>query len=223
MKPPLFRARSTTVFRATLGFGVVLLTTGTFAYYHYYRAWYWMPDGVAHEQPVLFSHRHHASELRIDCRYCHTSVETSAFAGMPTTQTCLTCHSQLFSDTPMLQPVVDSAATGRPLAWNRVHELPDHVHFNHSIHIAKGVACTTCHGDIGSMALTMQGERLEMRWCVDCHRDPAPRLARDAASVFAPHPVSADAAHEPKAAAEALLAERFVHLEHLTNCSTCHH
>src|ERR1700744_5169029 len=96
-------------------------------------------------QPVLFSHRHHAGELRIDCRYCHASVETSAFAGMPATQTCLSCHSQIFTTTAMLQPVVASAASGQPIAWTRVTRLPDHVYFNHSIHIAKGVGCTSCH------------------------------------------------------------------------------
>jgi hypothetical protein len=223
MSRPLFTARSTTVFRATLAGVALLVASGAYAYYHYYRAWYWMPAGVAHDQPVLFSHRHHAGELKIDCRYCHTSVETSAFAGLPSTQTCLTCHSQIFTDTAMLQPVLASAAHNRPLAWNPINNLPDHVAFNHSIHIAKGVACTTCHGDVGAMAMTRLGASLEMRWCVDCHRNPAPRIEADLRDVFAPHPSPATGKPVAPERAEELYAERFIHREHLVNCSTCHY
>src|SRR5690606_37840168 len=150
-----------TVFRAFLGGGAVLLVTGGFAYYHYYRDWYWRPVQLAPDQPVLFSHRHHTDELRIDCRYCHTSVETSSFAGLPSTHTCLTCHSQVLRDTPMLAPVIESARRNRPLAWNRVNDVPEHVYYNHGLHIAKGVACTTCHGDVGAMALMQPGEPFE--------------------------------------------------------------
>jgi hypothetical protein len=222
MSRPLFTARSTTVFRAMLAGVVLSLGTGALAYYHYYRGWYWSPPGVAPDQPVLFSHRHHAGDLRIDCRYCHVSVETSSFAGVPSTHTCLTCHSQIFTATAMLAPVVASATQDRPLVWNRVNDLPDHVYFNHSIHIAKGVACTTCHGDVGGMALTQQGRPLEMRWCLDCHRHPAPRLEPERARVFAPHPTPAPTEDVPAERALALYRERFIHTEHLDNCSTCH-
>jgi len=215
----LFRPRATTLFRvALLAVPLLLAATGytVFAYFH---SPYWNGVGVAPSQPVLFSHRHHAGELGIDCRYCHTTVERSAFAGMPTTQTCLTCHSQLFTDTPMLQPVVASAQTGRPLHWQRVTHLPDHVYFDHSIHLAKGVGCTTCHGPVGELALTAKQEPLTMRWCIDCHRDPGPRL-RPAAGIFA---ASAVPPRNTPAQADVLLRAYDVHRSHLTNCTTCHH
>lgn len=223
MQPYRFTPRATTVFRAALlGFPLFLVVGGV-AYYHYYREWFWRPLGIAADQPVLFSHRHHAGELKIDCRYCHTSVESSSFAGLPPTHTCLTCHSQIFTDTAMLQPVVASATHRQPLAWNRVNALPDHVYFNHSIHIAKGVACTTCHGDVGGMALMRQGEPLEMRWCLDCHRDPAPRLEPTLARVFAPHPAADRGTPVSPERATQTYAQRYIHPAHLTNCSTCHH
>ena len=124
------------------------------------------------EQVVPFSHKHHVGDVGLDCRYCHTSVEKSAFAGIPPTHTCMTCHSQLFTDSPMLAPVIKSFASGEPLQWNRVHDLPDFVYFNHSIHIAKGVGCATCHGAVDRMPLTWRTASLEMQWCLECHRAP---------------------------------------------------
>lgn len=123
-------------------------------------------------QPVPFSHEHHVSGLGIDCRYCHTSVEKSAFAGIPPTETCMTCHSQVWRDAPVLAPVRESWATGKPLHWTRVNDLPDYVYFNHSIHVQKGVACVTCHGRVDRMPLTAKAHSLYMRWCLDCHRAP---------------------------------------------------
>lgn len=185
----------------------------------YYHSSYWTGLGVRRQQPVMFSHRHHAGELGIDCRYCHATVETSAFAGMPSTHTCLTCHSQLFTDTPMLRPVVASGTRDQPLAWTRVNSLPDHVYFNHRIHVAKGVGCTTCHGEVGEMPLTAKGAPLTMRWCLDCHRDPAPNL-RPREEIF-------DATWRPPAdqvqRGRALATAYQVHTSTLTNCSTCHH
>lgn len=216
---PLFSPRSTTVFRVALVLVVILVISTAYATLQYYRSPYWTGVGYRSRQPVLFSHRHHAGELHIDCRYCHATAETGAFAGMPSTHTCLTCHSQLFTDTPMLKPVIASAATDQPLRWTRVNVLPDHVYFDHSIHVAKGVGCTTCHGEVGSMPLTSAGERLTMRWCLDCHRNPAPNL-RPEAEIFAPTWAP------PRDAAErgqALMAQYHVRTEHLTNCSTCHH
>jgi hypothetical protein len=215
--PALFKPRATTVFRAALvgaGLGVVLLAGVVFAYYH---SPYWNDMAIAPPQPVLFSHRHHAGELRIDCRFCHTTVETSASAGMPTTQTCLGCHSQIFTDTAMLQPVMRSATLGQPLRWSRVTNLPDFVFFNHSIHVAKGVACVTCHGSIGDMALTAKGEPVTMRWCLDCHKNPAPNLHPEE-EVFASRRV--DLATD--SAGKGVPAD-WIHARHLTNCSTCHH
>lgn len=198
---------------------VLVVTSYGYAVLQYYYSPYWNRVGIRRSQPVLFSHRHHAGELQIDCRYCHATVETAAFAGMPSTHTCLTCHSQIFNDTPMLRPVVASAARDEPLHWQRVNNLPDHVYFNHSIHIAKGVGCTTCHGEIGAMPLTAKGQPLSMRWCLDCHRNPAPNLRpRDEifAATWTPPKDQQDRGVQ-------LMAEYHVHTSQLTSCSTCHH
>ena len=216
-RPP-FSPRATTVFRVSLVAGGLGLASAGYATWQYYHSPYWNRIGFAPGQPVLFSHRHHAGELRLDCRNCHSTVESSAFAGMPSTHTCLACHSQIFTDTAMLQPVVASGASDQPLAWTRVTALPDYVYFNHSIHLAKGVGCTTCHGDVGNLALMAKTQPLTMRWCVDCHRDPGPRL-QPREELFSPHPPPA---RRSPAEAAALLATYGVHREHLTNCSTCH-
>jgi hypothetical protein len=174
-------------------------------------------ENAAVEQPIPFSHKHHVGDLGIDCRYCHNSVETSAFAGLPSTTICLTCHSQLFAKAAVLEPLRRSVATGQPIAWNRVHTLPDFVYFNHGIHVAKGVACSECHGRVDQMPLTWRTVSLEMEWCLACHRDPAPHL----------HPKSevfAMASARPDSAEKAHLVET-AHLQstrRLTDCSTCH-
>ena len=124
------------------------------------------------EQPVQFSHRHHVLDDGIDCRYCHTSVETAAFAGIPPTKTCMTCHSQIWAAVPILEPVRASFRDDRPMRWIRVHDLPDFVYFNHSVHIKKGMGCETCHGRIDQMPLTLQQNTLQMDWCLNCHRNP---------------------------------------------------
>jgi hypothetical protein len=131
---------------------------------------------VPKEQPVPFSHEHHVRGLGIDCRYCHTSVETSAFAGIPPVKTCMTCHSQIWTNAPMLEPVRASFRTGRSIEWTRVHDLPDFVYFNHSIHVQKGIGCASCHGRVDEMPITWQVNTLYMRWCLSCHRDPTPHL-----------------------------------------------
>jgi hypothetical protein len=135
---------------------------------------------VPREQPVPFSHQHHVSGLGIDCRYCHDSVENASFAGIPPTYTCMSCHSQVWTDAPMLAPVRQSLATGKPLVWRRVNQLPDFVFFNHSIHVEKGIGCSTCHGRVDQMPLTQKAHSLYMRWCLDCHEAPERQLrARD--------------------------------------------
>src|SRR5436305_9418907 len=144
----------------------------------------WMTEAhVARDQPIQFSHERHVAGNGIDCRYCHTSVEESAFAGIPPTKTCMNCHSQIFSNSPFLEPVRQSFRTDQSLQWTRVHDLPDFVYFNHSIHIHKGVGCTTCHGQIDNMPLTFQKPSLLMEWCLDCHRDPTPHL-RPQSAIF---------------------------------------
>ncbi len=127
-------------------------------------------------QQVPFSHQHHVSGVGIDCRYCHDSVETSSFAGIPPTHTCMSCHSQLWTDAPMLAPVRESLATGQPLRWQRVNQVPDFVFFNHSIHVQKGIGCSTCHGRVDEMPLTWKAHSLYMRWCLDCHEAPERNL-----------------------------------------------
>lgn len=217
-RAPLFRPRATTLFRVALLAVALLAVSAGYATWQYFHSSYWNRIGLAPSQPVLFSHRHHAGELRIDCRNCHTSVEHQAFAGLPATHTCLACHSQVFTDTTMLRPVVLSASDDRPIAWNRVDQLPQHVYFNHSIHLAKGVACTECHGDIGNMALTAKATPMTMRWCLDCHRNPTPHL-HPHDKLFSPHPLPRVSPGEGRR----LLAAYHISTRHLTNCSTCHH
>lgn len=168
-------------------------------------------------QPIPFSHKHHVGDDGIDCRYCHTTVERGRFAGLPSTHVCLTCHSQLYTDAPVLQPLRDSARTGKPIAWQRVHTLPDFVFFAHSVHIAKGVGCVECHGRVDQMPLTWRAQPLRMEWCLACHRNPAPHL-RPHAQLFDMQAgaVSADEAHN---------LARLMQLEskrRMTDCSTCH-
>lgn len=127
-------------------------------------------------QPIPFSHAHHVGGLGIDCRFCHATVEESAHAGFPSTHVCMTCHSQIWTGASMLAKVRKSLASGKPLVWNRVSKLPDYVYFNHAIHIDRGVACVSCHGQVDQMPLMTRAHPFEMRFCLDCHRDPAPRL-----------------------------------------------
>ncbi len=129
-------------------------------------------EKVARPQPVPFSHQHHVAGLGIDCRYCHNSVENSNFAGIPPTKTCMNCHSQIWTNAALLEPVRDSFRTGHSLVWTRVNDLPDYVYFNHSIHINKGVGCNTCHGPVDRMPLMYNNASLRMEWCLDCHRAP---------------------------------------------------
>ncbi len=170
------------------------------------------------DQPVEFSHEHHVAGLGIDCRYCHTSVEDSPFAGIPPTETCMTCHSQIWSDAPMLQPVRTSWETGQPLRWNRVHDLPDFAFFDHSIHIARGVGCVTCHGRVDQMPLMWKSQTLFMQWCLDCHRDPYPHI-RPREAVFDMNWTPAD---NPEAQVALQAAHANIRTEGLTNCSACH-
>jgi hypothetical protein len=147
------------------------------------RSSYMTGVNVALSQPVPFSHKHHVEAMGIDCRYCHTSVEDSSFAGIPSTKTCMTCHSQIWATSPMLEPVRESFRTDRPVRWVRVHDLPDFVYFNHSIHVKKGIACETCHGRVDQMPLVWQEKSLQMEWCLECHRQPE-RFVRPREAVF---------------------------------------
>jgi hypothetical protein len=168
-------------------------------------------------QPIAFSHKHHVGDDGLDCRYCHTTVETGRHAGMPSTELCMTCHSQLYTDAPLLEPLRESARTGRPLVWRRVHTLPDFVYFAHDVHVAKGVGCVECHGHVDQMPLTWRAQPLQMQWCLACHRNPGPHL-RPREQVFDMHGSAVPAANAPALA-------RSLHLEserRRTDCSTCH-
>lgn len=174
--PQIFHPSMNTLSRVSI-FGAVFFVVGIVGLMGaIVRSPYVTEVGVVHEQPVPFSHAHHVGDVGIDCRYCHTSVETSAFAGIPPTSTCMNCHSELWNDATMLEPVRASYREGKPLRWTRVHDLPDFVYFNHSIHVAKGVACVSCHGDVSKMPLMWRENTLHMQWCLDCHRDPAPHV-----------------------------------------------
>jgi Cytochrome c7 and related cytochrome c len=171
------------------------------------------------EQPVQFSHQHHAGGIGIDCRYCHTSVEVSASAGIPPTKTCINCHSQIWSTSPYLEPVRASFREERPLRWIRVHDLPDFVYFNHSIHVNKGVGCETCHGRVDRMPLMVQKASLQMEWCLDCHRDPAKYVRpREAVFQMGYHPGG-----DQRELGERLVREYGIaDVRHMTSCSVCH-
>ena len=168
------------------------------------------------DQPVPFSHEHHVGGLGIDCRYCHTTVENSSFANIPPTQTCMNCHSQIWSTAPMLEPVRESFRTDKSIRWIRVHDLPDYVYFNHSIHVAKGVGCTTCHGQVNKMPLMWQESSLQMTWCLECHRHPE-RFVRPRSEVFS---VTYTPPADQLALGRKLVKEYSI--QSLTSCSTCH-
>jgi len=213
----LFSPRADTAFRAALLAVCGLVAAGV--------AWWWLFPrtdwarrvGFTIDQPVPFSHQHHVAGLGLDCRFCHTAVETSANAGLPPTWTCMTCHSQIWTTADLLAPVRDSLANNTPITWGRVNNLPDYVYFNHAIHIAKGVGCQSCHGDVQAMPLTYKATTLTMQFCLNCHRDPGPRLRPENAIYDTEWH---RAAGTPPAAA--LLAHYHVPDRSLTDCSICH-
>jgi hypothetical protein len=170
-------------------------------------------------QPVQFSHKHHVAGLGIDCRYCHTSVENHAFAGIPPTRTCMTCHSQVWTNAEILEPVRESWRTGEPLQWNRVHDLADFAYFNHGIHVQKGIGCTTCHGPIDAMNLTFKSATLYMEWCLQCHRNPE-KFIRPKDQVFATDYVPP--ADQEELGRRLVKEYNIPSTELLTACSTCH-
>jgi hypothetical protein len=216
--PQIFRPYADTVARMLLVAIIVVPFLGIGVAYWVMRSEYVTDQSMTANQPVPFSHQHHVGGLGLDCRYCHAGVETSAVAGVPPTHTCMTCHSQLYTQTEMLAPVRASLAEQRPIHWNKVNKLPDYVYFDHSIHIAKGVGCSTCHGDVSHMPLMRQAAPLTMGWCLDCHRDPAPYL-RSAGSVFDPDwTATADQSEQGRT----LLAHNHIDVNHLTDCSVCH-
>lgn len=188
---------------------------------HYFSSPYY--SGVDHTpaQPVPFSHKHHAGELGLDCRYCHTSTQQSSFAGVPESEVCMTCHSQLWTNARMLAPVRQSLARNEPLHWQRVHDLPDYVHFDHSAHVNHGVPCEACHGRVDKMPLTTKKKTLFMEFCLDCHRNPAPNL-RPPEAVFEmgwQPPGHPDRQHYGE---QLMIRYHTPTKDRLTDCSLCH-
>lgn len=179
---------------------------------------YGVKVGVPLDQPIPFSHKHHAKELGIDCRYCHTSVETSNFAGFPPTETCMSCHSQVWTNSPLLQPIRDSYQNGTAIVWNKVNTLPDFVYFNHSIHIAKGIGCTECHGNVHEMPITYKAQAFSMLFCLTCHRQPE-RFIRPKEEVF-----NIEYKHPPDQLemGKRLVQEYGIVKKQLTDCWICH-
>jgi cytochrome c7-like protein len=212
----IFHPSTNTISRVSIYGAVFLVAGGLWMLQKVNRSSYVTQAFVAREQPVPFSHAHHVGGIGIDCRYCHTTVETSAFAGIPPTKTCMNCHTQLFNDSPTLEPVRESFRTGTPIVWTRVHDLPDFVYFDHSIHVNKGVACVTCHGRVDRMALTWMESSLLMEWCVNCHRRPETSL--QPRETIASLDWQAPAGRE----AEGLRLMREYNVRARTDCSTCH-
>jgi len=211
----IFKPSTNTLARVSL-FGAVLflgILVGIFANLN--RSAWATRQGVIRKQPVPFSHDHHVAAMGIDCLYCHTSVEESSFAGIPPTATCMNCHKLIWNDSPMLEPVRESFRTGEPIEWVRVHDLPDFVYFDHSIHIAKGVGCVTCHGRVDQMPLMKQDASLQMEWCLDCHRQPE-RFVRPRSEIYN----MTWRADDQESLGAQLVAE--YDIESRLSCSTCH-
>jgi hypothetical protein len=213
----IFTPRANLFMNAALGGGGCLVLFLLLAIWVVPVMGYNTEERYAPEQPVPFSHRHHVSGLGLDCRYCHTTVEKSWNAGMPSTAICMTCHSQIWKNAAMLAPDRQSLAENVPLRWTRIYGLPDYVFFDHSIHIAKGVGCTECHGPIGDMDLTWKASTLFMSWCLACHRDPAPHL-RPKDEVFNPHWQRTSSTPSGKS----LMAEYHIQTVKLSDCGICH-
>jgi len=228
----IFHRSTNTFSRATI-YGAVFIVVGIgWALMQIQRSPYVTYAGGVKPQPVPFSHKHHVTGLGIDCRYCHTSVEVSSFAGIPPTKTCMNCHSQIWTNAQMLEPVRASYRSGDSLQWTRVNQLPDFVFFNHSIHINKGVGCNTCHGPVDQMPLMYQYASLQMEWCLGCHREPQKYL-RPRDQVFnmryqepsSARPVEFDGKSftEQEALGKVLVAKyKLRSVQDITSCNTCH-
>ena len=212
----IFHRSTNTISRVSI-FDAVFIVAGLLGLFAEINRSSWVTEAqVVREQPIQFSHERHVAGNGIDCRYCHVSVEDSAFAGIPPTKTCMNCHAQIFSTSPFLEPVRQSFRSDRSIQWTRVHDLPDFVYFNHSIHLHKGVGCTTCHGDVDRMPLMWQEKSLHMEWCIDCHRHPE-RYVRPREAVFS---VGYATPSNQLELGRRLVAE--YQIQKLTSCSTCH-
>ncbi len=214
-----FNKSANNIARISMVMGVVLAGGAFLAYTQIARSSYLTGRYVERQQPVQFSHKHHVGDDGIDCRYCHQTVETTASAGMPSTQTCMNCHSQLWADSPYLEPVRASFRENKPIEWERVHDLPEYTYFNHSIHIAKGVGCSTCHGRIDNMPAVYQENTLQMEWCIACHREPE-KFIRPKSEIY--NMQWADGDLDEAERKKLKVDHKIRSKEMLTSCSTCH-
>jgi hypothetical protein len=217
--PQIFHHSTNTLAKLSIFGGVFILLAAIWALAEINRSSWNTGQWIEREQPVQFSHKHHSGDDGIDCRYCHTSVETSNDAGMPPTKTCMNCHSQIWADSPYLEPVRASWKTGKPIEWTRVHDLPDYVYFNHSIHVNKGVGCSTCHGNVSNMPIMYQASSLQMEWCLECHRNPEKYLRPKEEIYNTQWQAPAD---QDRKGAELVRVYKVQGANVLTSCSTCH-
>lgn len=214
-----FKRSANNIARISIGVIVILGGLAFLAYTQIARSSYLTNQYLERQQPVQFSHKHHAGDDGIDCRYCHQTVETTATAGMPSSQTCMNCHSQLWSDSPYLEPVRASFRDNKPIQWERVHDLPEYVYFNHSIHVAKGVGCSTCHGQIDNMPAVYQENSLQMEWCLACHREPE-KFIRPKSEIFNMQWQDGDIDEAQRK--DLKKQYRIRSKEMMTSCSDCH-
>jgi hypothetical protein len=211
----IFRPSTNTLAKVSIFGGLFFVAILVWVFAILDRSPYATRQSIIRAQPVPFSHDHHVAGLGISCLYCHTSVEESAFAGLPPTATCMNCHKLIWNDSPMLEPVRESYRTGTPIEWVRVNDLPDYVYFNHSIHVSKGIGCASCHGRVDRMPLMMQAESLQMEWCLECHREPE-KFVRPLDQIY-----SMDWESEDQEAFGQLLVEKYG-VEPRLSCSACH-
>ena len=216
----VFSRSANNIAKISLVVAAILAGTAFYVYTQVSRSSYITGRYLEKQQPVQFSHKHHVGDDGIDCRYCHSTVETSASASLPPTQTCMNCHNQIWSDSPYLEPVRASFRENTPIQWERVHDLPEFAYFNHSIHVAKGVGCASCHGDIANMPAVYQENTLQMEWCLSCHRNPAPNI-RPKSEIYNtswnPSNITPEQQLEVDEKIKNLRSK-----EILTSCSTCH-
>jgi hypothetical protein len=220
--PQIFRHSTNYFARATIYGAAFILLAALWVGAEINRSGWNTGQHIERQQPIQFSHKHHVGDDGIDCRYCHTSVETAASAGMPSTAICMSCHKQIWADSEYLKPVRDSLRDGKPLAWIRVHDLPDFSYFNHAIHVNKGVGCSTCHGRIDQMPVVSQAQSLQMEWCLDCHRHPE-NFVRDPKQVFNMEWRATNRTKDQiKEGADWVTKLKIQEPAVLTSCSTCH-
>ena len=220
--PQIFHHSTNALAKVSIFGAIFILLAAVWAAAQLHRSSWNTGQWIERQQPIQFSHKHHTGDDGIDCRYCHSSVETAASAGMPSTETCMNCHKQIWADSPYLEPVRASFRTGKPIEWIRVHDLPDYSYFNHSIHVNKGVGCSTCHGRVDQMPIAYQASTLQMEWCLECHRNPE-KFIRPADKIFDMKWRPENRTREQLEEVRPLLSKYQIQKpEVLTSCSTCH-